>query len=163
MKRLIPLVFLITFCASSHSTPQQEWSPHEISYAVAVSKGTVTKVDSKDPSGELESKLRYLTQEQLSLLRDVDNEYVSSPWYFVVRITEPASYTIRVTCRADGNHQIIAHSPRNPSFEFKDFRDVDKFQTFTLDFNARHSHYLIINCTSGNVYIDALSIEKKGD
>jgi hypothetical protein len=129
-------------------------------YRAAVSRGTVTHVDSKDPTGELEDKLRYLTEDELSLLRDADNEYVDCRWYFVVRLVQPGVYRIRVTCRATGNHQIIAHSPRNSIFPLKDFREVDEFQTITLDFDARQSQHLILNCTRGSIQIDAMTVEK---
>ena len=80
--------------------------------------------------------------------------------YCVIGFSQGFRFRIEVTCRADGNHQVIAFSPRSSSFTRKDFRDLKESQKLTLEFDSTESRYLVLNCTRGNLFIDALSIEK---
>lgn len=152
--KCIVIITVFTLCTGCFNNS-------DMSYAVAVSNGFIDYVGEKDPTGELESRIRYLKMNELSLLRSVDNEYVDCACYFVVRVSESVLYDISITCRVDGNHQILAHSPRNPLF-YQDFRDVANFQTLDFVFDGRKSRYLIFNCTRGHMHIDALKANKTG-
>jgi hypothetical protein len=129
-------------------------------YKVGVTKAAITEVDKKDPRDELETKTRYLDKNEMALLRQADHEAIKCPMYFVIKFLRPAHYRISVVCHADGNHQIFAHSPRSKTFSLQDFRGVQETKTIPLNFNAADSAYLILNCTQGNLYVDAVMVDR---
>ena len=130
-------------------------------YGLGVTRVYIDNVRGRNPAGELESKTRYLNARELALVQHADQEELESTNYFVIKFLRPAQYRICVTCRAEGNHQVVAHSPRSKSLPWKSFPGVKEPKTLELDFDAADSRYLIMNCgTPGSLYVDAVSIEE---
>ncbi|MFC1850577.1 hypothetical protein ACFL27_10330, partial [candidate division CSSED10-310 bacterium] len=75
------IIFFLLFCSGS---PVMNGATQKLLFKVGLSRGTVGQVESKDPTDELEKRLDYLNQDEILLLRDIDNEYITCRWYFVV-------------------------------------------------------------------------------
>lgn len=122
--------------------------------------GVCTPIDfvfTKEPTGELEKKTRYLSDDEMSTLRKVDGDICVARWYFVVRVDEPAKYEIRITCRPTVG-LITVFSPRNPAFQQ---RSANTSRTISINFDAQQSRYLVFVYPSGKLQIDAVSVKKK--
>ena len=133
---------------------------HQRSWHVGRTQASVTQVYTKDPADELERKTKYLDERLLTHISEADGEEIECPNYCVIKFNSAGRFRIQITCRADGNHQIIAFSPRSRSFNRRDFRVVKEPRTLTVEFDSSASRYLVLNCTRGNLFVDALTIEK---
>ena len=122
-------------------------------------QASVAHVNTKDPTGELEQKTAYIAEKDLVMLNQVDGKEIKCPMYCVIKFSKAGKFKLKITCRADGNHQILAFAPRSPNFKTQDFRNVKEAKTITLNFDSTNSRYLVLNCTAGNLFVDALSIE----
>jgi len=120
----------------------------------------VTNVYTKDPADELERNTAYLDERLFGLLSKTDGEEIKCRMYCVIKFNREGRFRIKMTCRADGNHQIIAFSPRSRSFKRQDFLGVKVSRTLALEFDSSDSRYLVLNCTRGNLFVDGLAIEE---
>jgi hypothetical protein len=103
-----------------------------------------------------------LEEAELAIIRQQDGTFLEKGVYHLIKIRNTGPMRIHWTGYADGNFQILLSFWDNERFIQKDIRDARENKTYTIDVDRPMREefvYVLVNCTSGRLFTDAVHIE----
>jgi hypothetical protein len=103
-----------------------------------------------------------LEEAELAGIRQQDGTFLKNGVYHLIKIKNTGPMRLHWTGYADGNFQILLSYWDNERFIQKDIRDARENRTYTIDIDRPMREefvYVLVNCTSGRLFTDAVRIE----
>lgn len=117
------------------------------------------------PGYTIADHARPLDEAELMTVRQQDGIFLDKGVYHLVKIKNHGPMRLHWTGYADGNAQILMSYWDNERFIQRDIRDARENATYAIDIDRplrEEFVYILINCTGGRLYTDAVRIEISG-
>jgi hypothetical protein len=132
-----------------------------VTFAGYVVASPVNFITTTSPEQTINNHAIPFTAQQLESVRLADNTFLAQGVYHLFKIPNTGQMTIRWTGFGTGNHQIYFSYWNGSQFVIRDIRDAAENQSYEIAVNrplAENFVYTLINCTSGQINTDQLTI-----
>jgi hypothetical protein len=158
---LFSLSILISSCSISNKQKNTSNKDLRDYYSYLIDK-PVSFIITTDPEETIKNHGIQLSKEHLKEISSIDSIYLKDGFYHLFKIPNSGNLKIEWTGYADGNGQIWLHFWNGNSFDHKDIREAFQSKTYDLNVNLPQPDYeyvyVMVNCTSGKIYTDAIKI-----
>lgn len=141
-------------------------APSALHFTMYIVTYRVNGISFTYPGYTIVDHARPLDDAELKAVRQQDETFLDKGVYHLVKIENSGPMRLHWTGYADGNAQVLLNYWDNERFIQRDIRDARENATYTIDIDRPLQEefvYILLNCTSGQLFTDAVRIEITGD